>query len=440
MGISKVKVFILLTILFLINFLAFSNSLELLIFIFLTILMLVGVNYAFQLNNNLLLFVIIIVPSLGYLNETYRLPISNYGSGFIAGYWGLLIIINYFLRFNFKIVENITIRFLFVFTIISLLTTIIIIENNNYLVAFFSWLRIFSWFTVASIVYQSIKNKKDIEEIFMAISFSIIIPILFYSLNYYLGRYEFIPYFYGQTAIINPFGSSNQLAIFSFMSLSVFSYFYFKREINFINFIIILFIFILLLGISYSRTSFISASILFIGFSIILRKRIFILIGTFFVWILFNIFGNNLILRLTSGADLNDSKNSLIGRIELWIMALNFLSKDIFWGKGIGIEKTSLFRNMTNDQPVHNGLISILLEVGIIGGVPFFIYLFMTIIPNIKSTINKNDDKFIIYSIILIAQIIFIITFFTENTYYSIYNMWLYIIISSIGLKLRHIQ
>jgi len=428
----KIKFF--LFILFLINYFTFISNYELIVIILLFILLIFGFFYMLINSKLLFYYIFLITPSLGYLNEYYRFSFSTYGGGILFGILGIYLIIcslinhlNSFInKNNFLLIAYFTWSLL-----ISIFNALDIFTSINSIV------RLFTWITISVLSYDLIKNEKDIIYFFKILSYSLIIPILFFLINYIKGNYEYIPYFFGQYAIANAYGSTNQLSIFSFMILSLFSYFYFRSLINDYIFLGILFIVILILSISLSRTALICAFILLLSWTIILGKRKLIIYLSIVAIVLLLLYGQNLIFRILLGFNLYDNKNSLVGRIDLWYIGLKFVGKDILWGKGTGVEKTEIFRRITGDQPVHNGLISSILETGIIGSIILFFYFFSSLFFLIRNIVFINNNHKLFYQVILISEIIFFITFFTENTYYSFHLMLLFIAISTIGRKLK---
>ena len=89
--------------------------------------------------------------------------------------------------------------------------------------------------------------------------------------------------------------------------------------------------------------------------------------------------------------------SNLSGRTVMWDHAIDFIAKNNFWhGNGWGIRSRHLFKTIDigigNEfiSSIHNSFIEVFLNVGIIGFIPWFTFIFLLLLRHIL----RNDDLY----------------------------------------------
>ena len=89
--------------------------------------------------------------------------------------------------------------------------------------------------------------------------------------------------------------------------------------------------------------------------------------------------------------------SNLSGRTVMWDHAIDFIAKNNFWhGNGWGIGSRHLFKTIDigigNEfiSSIHNSFIEVFLNVGIIGFIPWFTFIFLLLLRHIL----RNDDLY----------------------------------------------
>ncbi len=103
------------------------------------------------------------------------------------------------------------------------------------------------------------------------------------------------------------------------------------------------------------------------------------------------------IVEFLRGGQLADSFGTLICRTIMWEYAFNWFLEHPFLGSGYGVGSRVLFKFVDTGMSeyistVHNGFLEVLLSVGLIGGVPWFIAVKRYLISSVRGYMKLDGD------------------------------------------------
>lgn len=395
-------IFSILSLIFLLPNIDFSNNWFLPLALLFSILLLftasININVAF-------LLIIFLFPTILVFHD-YKIDISNIFPSLqyhnlpinLSAIFAMLIIVFGILTiaFEWNKIKNIPLK-----KILSIYTAYILFSffwseniNISLIGAIYSLVPFFAYI----LAYCYFKEKKDFLFLIYTILLSSILPL-------FISIYQFITknYFFEPDSVLGriqgPFVHPNLFGIYLFIVLVILiSYFLSKENKKFKSNI---HLFILLLGLvfiftlTYSRVSW-AAFILFLLLFILIKRYlalIFILISPIILFIVFNI--ENLKVRIGELFE-NSVFSSWTARTNIWSISLNEITKKPVQGHGIGMSESIIEKAKTwegGTSLAHNDFILYSLELGIIGLI-FFVGIFASAFYNIANAYKALENKF----------------------------------------------
>ena len=169
-----------------------------------------------------------------------------------------------------------------------------------------------------------------------------------------------------------------------------------------------------------------------------LKKIIFGIIKVgivfFILFTIINYITNNEIIEILEKRFSNTISDGGSGRLALWSLSIsNFLSNPLF---GIGLNNSQLY---TDGVHIHNTILEVLSETGMIGFLLYFIYLMQILFTSIK--VYKKDNKNYIFVSIVICMYIqmFFLSILLQESFFAflaILTRFLYDDIINYGKKI----
>lgn len=284
-------------------------------------------------------------------------------------------------------------------------------------------------------VIHFIRNRKQINRIFISLSVSILLSSI----------YSIYQYFYLNIRRASGFlpTLTNESVLLMVMSIMIMLIYRTKSKIRY-YYIIISLVSICSLMVSNTRGAWVAFIVALILFSFLIDKRIMFILFVFSILII--LIFPSFQTRFKSIFDLSNSSNN--ERILMWRSAFEMWKDKPILGHGIGsFEKLYPEKYMLENARLesrryaHSNIFNLLAETGILG-LTGYLYLFISIIKHginkLKILKNKNKEKIVIYGyfISIIAFFIHGLTFTNIFISHSANIFWVIIAIYLTDLKL----
>jgi len=298
-------------------------------------------------------------------------------------------------------------------------------------------IRLVSWISLGVIVYNAISCRNDVVKILVAVSYSSIFPMIFGYYQYFLNRGTIDP-------ITGPYRASSVFTVDSwgiFLCFSIFAtlFLYIEskkmgmRKISTSCFPILVSL-LLSLGLTYHRGSWIALTLSIIVMLLITRKLKLLLMFTVVASVIAIGFHDEILNRFS---DLFVKRqygfNSLEARLILWKSTISLLPEHFLIGHGLGCGKEILTKSGSLSMVPHNDYLRLLLEVGVIGFLLYFIMLVGELFISFKMYKYKNLrlENAVLFGCITY----FILISATQNIMYDVINMGLMVTLLSVLKK-----
>lgn len=298
-------------------------------------------------------------------------------------------------------------------------------------------IRLISWISLGVIVYNAISHRKDVVKVLAAISYSSIVPMIFGYYQYFLKRGTIDP-------VTGPYRASSVFTVDSwgiFLCFSIFAtlFLYIEskkmgmRKIS-MSCIPIFVSLLVSLGLTYHRGSWIALTLSIILILLMTRKLKLLLLFSVIASIIAIGFHDEIIDRFS---DLFVKRqygfNSLEARFILWKSTIALLPNHFLIGHGLGCGKEILTMSGSLSMVPHNDYLRLLLEVGVLGFLLYFLMLVGEIFTSFKMFKYKNLR--LETSVLFGCLTYFILISATQNIMYDVINMGLMVSLLSVMKK-----
>lgn len=335
---------------------------------------------------------------------------------FIAFIWMMDICIRKGFNFLFK---NLYLKYLFIF-ILFLLPSIV---ASNYISDTIEYLlKLIMLASTSFLFLKFAKNKKNRKTIFYSICFSYLITSLFgfFQLITQSGLWDRDV---NQYRLYSTFTHPNQYGFYLVVILSLFLLFrkegFFQHKFNFFTLLISD---LVLLLFTYSRSAWIWAAFVMLGFFLegsLQEKVVFVMLG--FIVLIKMI--PTIIERFSDISIVNNFEgSSMESRINIWNRMLSLTSSFNLFGKGLGTFVSYDMAYYSSVLPAHNEYVNVLFESGYLGLLGFVIYLISLIFYSIKfSGKNKKIYLMCVVGFAVIAFVSNIFSMLVSQIYFVMY-------------------
>jgi putative inorganic carbon (HCO3(-)) transporter len=413
-------------------------------FLIVTVLLVFSLLVFFK-KTKIFIFGLLIFTLILNIDKTFYLNHNHTGGvqGLVVSAWDILLILLY-LSWAFEIftANSYHIKFyrqiftpLLILLVISILSLINASEVN---LGLFQILQLLKVYLLFFFIFNFVNSKQRYKTVLLALFFALIIELCIGSIQYYINEYIDLGIFsdarptrfrqLGADSFVGVTGTTSTVHIFSsylVMLLPIFfsAYIAEDRSSRKIIYLPVLIGGVILLIFTFSRSGWIGFVVmalcyLFLAglfsenrFKTILMSSLLAVI----IVVLISIFWEPIFLRITG-----DDHGAAFSRIPMMIIALEIIKSNPIIGIGINnyihvapfYDPTGL--TYTYLQPVHNVFLQLTAEVGIIGLLAFFWFLWK--IFKMGITTIKITDKYFKYQLIgILSGISGLLIMFTAN-------------------------
>jgi len=321
--------------------------------------------------------------------------IKNIAFGMTLFFWLTKIVI----KREFKIKMYALGWFHFAFLMVSILSALFAI---NIYQGFRGVWDIFRYFTIFLVIINTIDSEKKVK-------FLIVMFILSIGIGSIWGIYESLqaPTYYLSQLRIHSLGHQNHTATYLLIMLSmllgILMSINLKPVLKIINFSLLI-----LIGLSIiltdSRTAFVTLFVMFFAFIFVIKKwKIFILGGVLLLSSLLGLYAFPSLTKSRSCSQivitgykgiLNPLEDQFVQqRLRLWKKTLNIIAKNPVLGVGVrNFDLSMVDKSEQGPSHAHNLFLNIGAEMGILGFIAFFLWIFCYIYTWAKSKAKLVND------------------------------------------------